>query len=91
MDNFKTPAIPQPELVGVPALALDHERYRGELADFDMTDEQKDEMLSIIWSIMSGMVELGFTYDLCGQIFDCVEIEPPAPPVDVESASKIER
>ena len=60
---------------GAEPLVLDEAAYAAELSGFDMTDEQKSELLGIR-SIMSGMVELGFTHDVCGQIFDGFETSP---------------
>jgi hypothetical protein len=48
---------------------LDPARYLGEIADFDMSDEQKVELLQTLWSIMRSFVELGFKGDACELIF----------------------
>jgi hypothetical protein len=48
---------------------LDPARYLGEIADFDMSDEQKTELLQTLWSIMRSFVELGFKGDACELIF----------------------
>lgn len=47
------------------SLPFDPARYRAEVDGFDITDEQKDELLTTLWSIMRSFVELGFTVDLC--------------------------
>lgn len=73
---------------GMPALTLDHDRYRAELAGFDMTEEQENELLGILWSLMGGMVELGFSHDLCGQILEEVLNVPPLLSGTVESGPK---
>ncbi|BBK42780.1 hypothetical protein STVA_28000 [Allostella vacuolata] len=52
-----------------PALELDVERYRGDLAGFDLNEDQQRELLETLWSIMRSFVELGFTVDVCGQVF----------------------
>ncbi len=44
-------------------LSLDLDEYRGDLAEFDMSDEQKDEMLRTLWNIMSAFVDLGWGLD----------------------------
>ncbi|MGZ2439361.1 hypothetical protein [Sinorhizobium medicae] len=69
---------------GAEPLVLEEAAYAAELSGFDMTDEQKSELLGILWSIMSGMVELGFTHDVCGQIFDGFESSPSLAPADVD-------
>ena len=47
--------------------------YRDELNDLDLTDEQAHELLSILWNIMSTMVDIGWGLDatqlVLGQIF----------------------
>ena len=48
---------------------FDPEKYVDELSDFDLTEEQKIELLEIIWSIMRTFVELGFDAKNWGQIF----------------------
>lgn len=45
------------------------ERYRQGLAEFELTDEQEAELLSILWDIMRTFVELGFSVDVCEQFF----------------------
>jgi hypothetical protein len=53
---------------------LDPSRYLGEVADFDMSEEQKIELLQTLWSIMRSFVELGFKGDACELIFgDCAK------------------
>lgn len=48
---------------------LDPADYSEDMAGFDMTEEQKREFLEILWSIMRSFAEMGFTVDLCGQLF----------------------
>ena len=48
-------------------LYLDADAYLPMLADYDLTDEQAREMLTALWSIMRGFVELGLNVDVCGQ------------------------
>jgi hypothetical protein len=53
---------------------LDPFRYLGEIADFDMSEEEKVELLQTLWSIMRSFVELGFKGDACELIFgDCAK------------------
>jgi hypothetical protein len=56
------PAVP-------PALELDHEKYMDDLAEFDMTDAQKRELLETLWAIMRHFVELGFSGNVLEPIF----------------------
>lgn len=45
------------------ACVFDIEKYRQDLEDFDLTDEQTRELLRTLWSIMTTFVELGFGVD----------------------------
>lgn len=54
-----------------PEIAQNLARYKAELTDLDMTDEQQEEFLRTLWDILSTMVRLGFDvsgFDLCGQL-----------------------
>ena len=42
---------------------FDAEKYRQDLEGFDISDEQANELLQTLWSIMSAFVELGFGVD----------------------------
>ncbi len=53
-----------------PALELDHQKYMADLAEFDMTDAQKRELLETLWTIMRHFVELGFSGNVLEQIFE---------------------
>ena len=44
-------------------LTLDPDKYRHHLDEFDLTDEQKTQLLQTLWSIMSTMVDIGFSVD----------------------------
>ena len=43
-----------------PMLTVDVEKYQSFLDGADMTDEQKEEFLQALWSIIVSFVELGF-------------------------------
>ena len=45
-------------------------KYRAELSEFGLTEEQENELLSVLWSIMVKFVYLGFDVKNCGQIFE---------------------
>ncbi|MDF2374416.1 MAG: hypothetical protein P1V21_26900 [Rhizobiaceae bacterium] len=49
---------------------LDPEKYRNGLSELNLTEEQENEMLGILFSIMNSFVQLGFDVKNCGQIFE---------------------
>ncbi|MBI1290180.1 hypothetical protein GC173_02905 [bacterium] len=61
-------ALPQAQHLS-PAPALDLSDYAADMAEFDMTEDQKREFLEILWSIMGHFARLGFSVDVCGLIF----------------------
>ena len=46
-----------------PKFNFDVEKYLAQVKDFDMTEEEKRELLAILWDIMCRFVELGFGLD----------------------------
>jgi hypothetical protein len=56
-----------------PPPAFNPDDYRDELKDLDLTDEQAQELLSVLWNIMAAMVDMGWGLDatqlVLGQIF----------------------
>ncbi len=51
-------------------LTLDIEKYQSYLDDADLTEDQKEEFLKALWSIIVAFVDLGFAVkpqDHCGQ------------------------
>jgi hypothetical protein len=59
-------------IASTPPLAFDADKYAPYVADFDMSEEQKQELLETLWSIMQTFVNLGLDIskaDLCGQLF----------------------
>ena len=74
---------PPPELVA--------EDYLGEMDGMDMTEQQKREFLETLWSIMRTFAELGFEYDVCGQLFGEFNEAAERNDIDVESRPAIER
>lgn len=50
-------------------LPLDVSKYQSQMNSFDMTEEQKRELLEILWSIMAAFVDLGFGVDPVQYIF----------------------
>lgn len=57
-----------------PIVAVDVEKYQAYLDDPNLSEEQKEEFLQAIWSIMVAYVELGFgvhpLQEVCGQDSD---------------------
>ena len=48
---------------------LDPTDYEEEMADFTLSEDQEGEFLTVMWSIMRSMAEMGFSIDVCGQLF----------------------
>ncbi len=46
-----------------PTLALDPDKYRQDLNDSEVTDEQAAEYLQVLWDIMHSMVDMGMGLD----------------------------
>lgn len=44
-------------------LACEPQDYMNELAEFEMSDEQKTELLQTLWNIMATMVDIGWGVD----------------------------
>ncbi len=86
-----TPAIGG-EAASIPSLpAFDPGKYRAELADLKLTDEQERELLATLWSIRYNFVEFGFRTDVCAMIFEgqeTIEDEVSGP---VDSLGKVFR
>lgn len=62
--------------VQLASLQFDPERYRSEVDRFDITEEQKQELLLTLWSIMQSFVELGFSVDVCATLFEDLDPVP---------------
>ncbi|MGF7210841.1 hypothetical protein GGE65_005453 [Skermanella aerolata] len=75
------------------ALDLDPGKYLTDLADFDITEAQKIELLQTLWSIMRAFVDLGFEVDICEQLFgESEEISGDAlDGVELSSSQALER
>ena len=48
--------------------AFNAAKYKADVSEFDFTEEQAAAFLKALWSIMCGFVELGISYDVCGQL-----------------------
>ncbi len=66
---------------------LDPSKYASEIAEFNLSDEQQKELLTIIWSIMRSFVEMGFEGDICGRIFANLNLTSDGTGEMVDSAS----
>ena len=89
MNNHSNPDFNMPT-PATTALELDLAEYAPYVADFDMTEEQKRELLETLWSIMASFVSLGFDVgkaDICGQIFPAFNAASGGGPDGVESHS----
>lgn len=51
------------EQEAISAPKLDYDLYRGDLRDLDLTTEQENELLTILWEIMKTMVDLNLDMD----------------------------
>lgn len=49
--------------VGYPVAEFDAENYRHHLEEFDLTQDQQNELLETLWHIMSTMVDIGWGVD----------------------------
>ncbi|SEB79501.1 hypothetical protein SAMN05216452_3204 [Nitratireductor aquibiodomus] len=71
--GFNGVAAQEDDFLPVPGeLALDADKYRQELIELDLTDDQANELLAILWDIMRRFVELGMSTEICGSIFEAV-------------------
>lgn len=51
-------------LKGLPPLAMNIDDYRDDLEGLELTDEEATELLSMLWKIMSTMVDMGWGVDV---------------------------
>lgn len=86
-----------------PVLTIDYALYEKYLEDADLSDDQKQEFLDVLWSIIVGFVDLGFGVhplqqvgsDACGQKVDLttlltpdvVSSKPEKPPKSIEKTA----
>ena len=67
----------------LPIASPELEKYRHHLDEFDLTEEQKDELLVTLWQIMIQFVDLGFGRDattlalkaICGENFEAAPLD----------------
>ncbi len=71
MTNNDLNALPGPfAAASADRAQLDHAKYAPMIEGFDISEAQGRELLETLWSIMCAMVEMGFTVDICAQIFE---------------------
>lgn len=58
------------ELLPGPRSSVDLARYRADLTELRLSEEQERELLETLWSIMSSFVEMGFSVDVWGLLFE---------------------
>ncbi|MEM9668900.1 MAG: hypothetical protein AAF950_08235 [Pseudomonadota bacterium] len=63
-------------LTGKTADGVDLCSYREHLKDIELTDKEADELLAILWNIMSHFVDLGFGVDAISLIEHLSDPEP---------------
>ena len=66
MKNEATKACGPPDTTDQPMVTVLNfapEKYRDQLADYELTKEQEDELLTTLWHIMRTFVELGWGLD----------------------------
>ncbi len=73
----------------LPSFALDVERYRADLAEYDLTTEQETELLEALWHIMTTFVRMGFAGNICEQLPQKGYGASPAPGDSVDSNHSI--
>lgn len=85
-DDFeRVPNGPEASLSHVSPLDIDPANYMEHVDHFDMTEAQKLELLQSLFIIVRCFVEMGFTGNICEQIFGDSNIALPSDSDAVES------
>jgi len=66
-------------------LDIDPANYMEHVAHFDLTEAQKLDLLQSLLIVVRGLVELGFTGNICEQIFGNSIIALPSDSVAIDS------
>ena len=61
---------------GLPVLTLDADEYRHYVECFNLSEEQEDELLQSLWSIIVSFIDLGFGVEPVQQALDARERAP---------------
>lgn len=75
-------------------LVLEPDDYRHHLDDFDLTEEQQNELLETLWSIMSIFVDIGWGVDTVQMFFPDIfaEVAPDSEKLlESKDASEIDQ
>lgn len=77
------------DLAARPILTVDVKKYQALLDESGLSDEQKEEFLQALWSMVVTFVELGFgvhpLQEVCGQDYEDCMVEVTAAFNEVES------
>ena len=65
-DHRAKGASPHPGLSPAPKLNL--EDYREDLAGFDLSKEQEEELIQTLWMIVCTLIDIGFGFDAVQQV-----------------------
>ena len=84
-DFDRAPDRSEASLSHVSPLDIDPANYMEHVAHFEMTEAQKIELLQSLFIIVRGFVEMGFTGNICEQIFGDSEIASPSSPRAIDS------
>lgn len=57
---YDPPQIPSEVTPPRLALTLDMEKYLGQLEDWDISEEQKEQFIAALWSLLVSIAEIGF-------------------------------
>lgn len=60
---------PPVEISPLAPLKLDHEAFREDIAELELTDEQERELLQTLWNIMCVFVDIGWGVDTVQLLF----------------------
>ena len=71
-------------------LELDPDDYREDLEEFDLSNDQQDDLLAVLWNIMRTFVEIGFGLDSV-QVFSTTEGESPIEEASPDSGNRLEK
>ncbi len=70
IENSKAESSNTKQAIAVPT--LDYDAYRANLAELELTKEQEDELLLILWNIMCTMCDLSLDMDSVHMIIPAI-------------------
>lgn len=71
-----------------PVVTVDFDKYLSYAEKWDMSDEQKRELIATLYSIMFGFVDLGFGVDVVNQACGKTENKPGKPTLTASNGVK---